>query len=1455
MSEKMTFLRAGRSLTWALLLATFAMGLGGMMGVSGYWRTRAASGTITGVVFQDFNGNGVRDAAVTITNNGAGTIGGVNDRGVAGVTVTAFDAVGGVAGTATTGATGSYSLTASGTGPYRVEFSNLPGGFQPGPRSNAVGTTVQFVSDGNTANVDLGLVLPAEFCQANPDLATGCYVFGPQTGNDETIVTFPYSSGTTRSTGPEPFTDYDSPFHGILGRANQVGSTWGLAYTRISRTLYAGAFMKKHTGFGPGGPGAIYKVDRNTNAVTVHANLNTLLGAGAAGNDPHDPNDYDRDNGNATWDAVGKLSFGGLAVSEDETKLYAMNLATRQLMELPVNAAPTAGNIRVKATPTNPPGCANAGDVRPFAVTAYRNRLYVGMVCSGESTVTPANPAGDAAALQAYVYTVDPASLEFSAAPVFQMPLNYPRRCTDSAQNGPGNCFSAAWRAWSPVFQNIGTEGRTVWPQPMLSTIEFDNGNLILGFRDRAGDQFGNETLDNPADGSRYYGVSAGDVIRACGSPAAGWTTESNGRCGGNGTAPQGTNEGPGGGEFYFFDKSIPFNDEVAMGAATVLPGYPDVAMTVFDPIPVFEGNSLFDGGVRWMGNTTGGYVKAYRVYDGGRTTAGPFGKANGLGALKALCEAAPIEVGNRLWRDLDGDGVQDANEAGIPGVTVALCAPDGATIATAVTDANGNFIFSSAAGTSTAAVIYGVTGLGPNTQGYRLKLSNPANFQPGGPLAGHTLSPMDAGNNMQDQRDSDAMIVSGAIVLPFNTGGPGANNHTFDIGFLPPAQQPTINCPASMTITATGPTGAIVTYPPPVVSPANATITCSPASGSTFPIGTTTVTCTATNGGLTASCPFTVTVTQPQPPTIVCPTPITAPATSASGAVVTYPAPVVTPDTATVSCSPASGSTFPVGTTTVTCTATNGALTASCPFMVTVTPQQQPPTITCPTPMTVPATSANGAIVTYPTPTVTPSTATVSCSPASGSSFPVGTTTVTCTATSGTLTASCPFTVTVAQATGADLAVTKTNNQTNYTPGQLVTYQITVINNGPGNVENAAVADRMPVNLQNISWTCQITTPGSGPGASACGGPSGTGDINTTLSLRSGGVASYIVRARVSASATGNLINTATVANPPNVTDPNPGNNRATDTDVKSSTEPPPPGTIGPGTPLPGASVLIYPVYTSSPTNTAAENTRISLTNTSPSQSASIHLFFVDGSTCAVADAYLCLTPNQTTSFLASDVDPGVTGYLIAVAVDPDTGCPTSFNHLIGDEYAKFASGQSGNLRAEGLPAIAPPACDGTQTAALNFDGVAYGRLPRALALDSVPSPRDGNASLLVIDRIGGNLATGVGTLGSLFGILYDDSESAFSFNIAGATCQVRQTLSANFPRTVPRFDTVIPAGRTGWMKLWPAAEIGVIGAMFNANANAATSSSAFTGGHGLHALTLQPSTSLTIPVFPPSC
>src|SRR6185295_6418652 len=187
--------------------------------------------------------------------------------------------------------------------------------------------------------------------------------------------------------------------------------------------------------------------------------------------------------------------------------------------------------------------------------------------------------------------------------------------------------------------------------------------------------------------------------------------------------------------------------------------------------------------------------------------------------------------------------------------------------------------------------------------------------------------------------------------------------------------------------------------------------ITCTPPSGSCFPVGTTTVSCS----GNAVVCTFRVIVS---PCALTCPANITKSNDPAQcGAVTNYTTPSGV-GCGTVTCNPPSGSCFPIGTTTVTCTPTTGS---PCTFTVTIQ-DTQPPTITCPANITA-ATSQNVcptavcAVVNFTTPTPTdncPGANTV-CTPPSGTCFPIGTTTVTCTITDASgNSASCSFTVTV---------------------------------------------------------------------------------------------------------------------------------------------------------------------------------------------------------------------------------------------------------------------------------------------------------------------------------------------------------------------------------------------------------------------------------------------------------
>jgi hypothetical protein len=153
----------------------------------------------------------------------------------------------------------------------------------------------------------------------------------------------------------------------------------------------------------------------------------------------------------------------------------------------------------------------------------------------------------------------------------------------------------------------------------------------------------------------------------------------------------------------------------------------------------------------------------------------------------------------------------------------------------------------------------------------------------------------------------------------------------------------PVLTLPSNITAEATSAAGAVVTFTASATdaNPPHPAVTCTPASGSTFAIMTTTVNCSATDAaGNTATGSFTVTVQDTTPPVLRLPDNITAEATGPNGAVVTF-APTandLVDGSRPVTCTPASGSTFAITTTTVNCSSTDkSGNTASGSFTVTV--------------------------------------------------------------------------------------------------------------------------------------------------------------------------------------------------------------------------------------------------------------------------------------------------------------------------------------------------------------------------------------------------------------------------------------------------------------------------------------------------------------------------------------
>ncbi|MGB9108822.1 MAG: SdrD B-like domain-containing protein, partial [Telluria sp.] len=90
------------------------------------------------------------------------------------------------------------------------------------------------------------------------------------------------------------------------------------------------------------------------------------------------------------------------------------------------------------------------------------------------------------------------------------------------------------------------------------------------------------------------------------------------------------------------------------------------------------------------------------------------------------------------------------------------------------------------------------------------------------------------------------------------------------------------------------------------------------------------------------------------------------------------------------------------------------------------------------------------------------------------------------------------------------DLSITKTDGVTSVLPGQAVTYTIVAKNTGTATATNAVVTDTLPSYLTNVSWTSSASSGASGNQAS------GTGSINSTLTLAGGASVTYTVKATV---------------------------------------------------------------------------------------------------------------------------------------------------------------------------------------------------------------------------------------------------------------------------------------------------------------------------------------------------
>ena len=696
---------------------------------------------------------------------------------MANVTVTAYDSNGVAVASDTSDASGLYTLDLSGTAQtsFRLEFTTLPAGYQSSVGGADNNTSVVFASQG--AYVDFGVFKPAEY-YGNPRLALTRFVGQKFRGEVplpvdpdtyvNTVISAAYRADSV--TGDYPS---GNDFHENVPWATyaQTGAVSGLAYQPTSRTLFTSAFFKANALYGPQGAGGIYSINLDTGAVSNFLDIDSYFGAGYTGSDiACDANGGSFDP--LCFHEVGQQSLGDLDISSDFQTLYSVAIRTDELLAIPVGnpptAPPTPNGITKYAIP-QPAECTGTGiaDYVPLGLGVKGATVYVGTVCTAQSTQNLAQ-------LRGYIYAFNGGAF----TQVLSFPLNYPR----NTWNDP-----YPWTPWQPFSETDPPQPANA-QQPWIADIVFDGEDMVFSVADRGGHQV--------QSGDQSPG---GDILRACWTGSA-WSLESNGVCDGAttfGNYGYNNQDGPGGGLYYWDQNGREGN--TTLGALAQVPGYNNVVTMGAD---VRETDGMM--GPLYINHDTGASDIWSPVFMIGFSND-IWGKGNGMGDLEILYDPAPIELGNRVWNDADGNGLQDPGEAPIAGVTVQLWADTDnnssadTLVGTAVTAADGTYYFVSGTaadpnpGDNRGVVFYNSGGIRSNTA-YEVRVAtNQA------PLSGTVLTtpnaPQPANGNasatnnhpITDVADSDASISGANAVIAYTTGGAGNNNHGLDFGFSPP--------------------------------------------------------------------------------------------------------------------------------------------------------------------------------------------------------------------------------------------------------------------------------------------------------------------------------------------------------------------------------------------------------------------------------------------------------------------------------------------------------------------------------------------------------------------------------------------------------------------------------------------------------------------------------------------
>ena len=515
----------------------------------------------------------------------------------------------------------------------------------------------------------------------------------------------------------------------------ETGSIWGLAYDESNATVYSSAFVKQYAALSPFGHDAIFKTNTQNNTTQLFVQLSSLgINTGALA--IRDEQDC------AYGDQVGKYGLGNIVLSQDGGSLYVIDIFSNSLVRVPLNN-PTAANVQQFSIPQ--PNC-TGGVARSFALEYHNGKYYVGVTCDGSVSRNQTNSV-------ATVYEFDPVSTNFTQ--IFQ--TDYLKGYWDDSN--PGGFFTSHW----------------------LTDIDFtDEGNMLLGLSDRYGHRY--------CDGNfGRVDQQYPDLLVVWDNNGV-WTLESNGSAGSLTGTGVNNGEGPSGGEFFgddFYPGNPSYHNEVALGSMFVLPGSGEVVAAVYDPLL-----NAYAGGLHRYNTSTGAISNAKELY--AQNLSDLFGKATGFGEIIATCPRPKPEIGNYVWFDDDGDGLQGPAEGRVANIDLILYDSNCVEVGVATTDANGNYTFNNSNVSNSGLTNPIFDGLVVNEQ-YYISI-DPELYDPtSGSYNVNNTSYNITTDNVSSKWGSD-LIASANIcsdvkhLIPASIQADDEVNHTFDIGFVKPS-------------------------------------------------------------------------------------------------------------------------------------------------------------------------------------------------------------------------------------------------------------------------------------------------------------------------------------------------------------------------------------------------------------------------------------------------------------------------------------------------------------------------------------------------------------------------------------------------------------------------------------------------------------------------------------------